>query len=480
MAELADAHDLGSCGATRGGSSPLIRIYNFSTKRLMNVEIEDIDSCKKKIKFDIAHKDYQAQVQSSYRNLARQAKIPGFRPGKAPMAMLEKRFGPEVKKEVMTQLISERLAEVVAEKGLRSVSPPKLLEVQAEEGTDISVAASVEIVPEFEIGDYSKMELPLQIQRVTDEDVDKTIDYYREQQATKAQVTDRPVKDKDFIKLDFKGTLNGEPFAGGEGKDHIVQIGSQYLLPDMGNQLIGMSAGDAKDIPVNIPADYKANESIAGKKVSFHVSVKGIQENQLPELNDDFAKNVEPKNKFASMGDMKQKTRAELEEHARGNAKREAKKLIPKKIVELNPIEVPESLIEEQIKHMVTQALKKEQQAKGQTDPINEEEVHISDSQSKEHRQSAIELLQQELLLDRLGTTFNIKVDENELNAEINNLVRMMGGADANKMKKEWAKSGVLERLQSRIKRDKTLDAVMEKVQIKEEMVDSTANIDDN
>jgi len=123
----------------------------------MNVEIEDIDSCKKKIKFDIAHKDYQAQVQSSYRNLARQAKIPGFRPGKAPMAMLEKRFGPEVKKEVMTQLISERLAEVVAEKGLRSVSPPKLLEVQAEEGTDISVAASVEIVPEFEIGDYSKM-----------------------------------------------------------------------------------------------------------------------------------------------------------------------------------------------------------------------------------------------------------------------------------------------------------------------------------
>ena len=177
---------------------------------------------------------------------------------------------------------------------------------------------------------------------------------------------------------------------------------------------------------------------------------------------------------------MKQKTRAELEEHARGNAKREAKKLIPKKIVELNPIEVPESLIEEQIKHMATQALKKEQQAKGQTDPINEEEVHISDSQSKEHRQSAIELLQQELLLDRLGTTFNVKVDENELNAEINNLVRMMGGADANKMKKEWAKSGVLERLQSRIKRDKTLDAVMEKVQIKEEMVDSTANIDDN
>jgi len=446
----------------------------------MTVEIEDIDSCKKKIKFDIAFNDYQAHVQSSYRNLARQAKIPGFRPGKAPMAMLEKRFGPEVKKEVMTQLISERLAEVVAEKGFRSVSPPKLLEVEAEEGTDIKVSASVEIVPEFEIADYSKMELPLQIQRVTGDDVDQVINYHRESQATKVQVTDRPVKDKDFIKLDFKGTLNGEPFEGGEGKDHIVQIGSEYLLKDMGDQLIGMSAGEKKDIPVNIPENYNANKSIAGKEVNFHVSVKGIQENQLPELSDDFAKNVEPKNKFESMDDMKLKTKAELEEHARGDAKREAKKLIPKKIIEMNPIEIPEGLVEEQIRHMVIQALKKEQQEKGLTEAINEEEVHITDSQSKEHRQNAMELLQQELLLDKLATNLNIQVDENELNAEVNNLVRMMGGTDPSKMKKEWAKSGVLTRLQTRIKRDKTLDAVMEKVQIKEEMVDSKAKIDDN
>ena len=121
----------------------------------MNTQIEDIDSCKKKIKFDISYKDYQAKVQSSYLTLARQVKVPGFRPGKAPMSMLEKRFGPNVKKEVMTQLISERLAEVIEEKGFRSVSPPKLLEVEAEEGTDISVSASVEIVPEFKINDLS-------------------------------------------------------------------------------------------------------------------------------------------------------------------------------------------------------------------------------------------------------------------------------------------------------------------------------------
>ena len=446
----------------------------------MNTEIEDIDSCKKKIKFDIAYKDYQAKVQSSYLALARQVKVPGFRPGKAPMSMLEKRFGPNVKKEVMTQLVSERLAEVIEEKGFRSVSPPKILEVEAEEGTDISVSASVEIVPEFKIKDYSKVEIPIEITRVTDEDVNLAINYQRERQGTKVQVLDRPVEDKDFVKLDFNGTLNGEAFEGGKGSDHIVQIGSEYLLKDMGNQLIGMSVDEEKDIPVQIPENYSSNKSIAGKEVIFHVSLKGIQKNQLPELNDDFAKNLEPKDKFASLEDMKLQIRSQLEEHARGDAHREAKKIVTKKITEMNPIEVPEGLVEEQIKHMVVQALKKEQQAKNQTESINEEEIHVTDSQNKEHRENAIQLLQQELVLDQLASNLNIKIDESELNAEVNNMVRMLGETNAHKMKKQWEQNGVLARLQSRIKRDKTLDAVMKEVQIKEEVVDRKEDIDNN
>ena len=446
----------------------------------MNTKIEDIDSCKKKIKFDIAYKDYQAKVQSSYLTLARQVKVPGFRPGKAPMSMLEKRFGPNVKKEVMTQLVSERLAEVIEEKGFRSVSPPKILEVEAEEGTDISVSASVEIVPDFKINDYSKVEIPIEITRVTDEDVNQAINYQRERQGTKVQVLDRPVEDKDFVKLDFNGTLNGEAFEGGQGSGHIVQIGSEYLLKDMGNQLIGMSVDEEKDIPVQIPENYSSNKSIAGKEVIFHVSLKGIQKNQLPELNDDFAKNLEPKDKFASLEDMKLQIRSQLEEHARGDAHREAKKIVAKKITEMNPIEVPEGLVEEQIKHMVVQALKKEQQAKNQTESINEEEIHVTDSQKKEHRENAIQLLQQELVLDQLASNLNIKIDESELNAEVNNMVRMLGETNAHKMKKQWEQNGVLARLQSRIKRDKTLDAVMKEVQIKEEVVDRKEDIDNN
>ena len=177
---------------------------------------------------------------------------------------------------------------------------------------------------------------------------------------------------------------------------------------------------------------------------------------------------------------MKQKIRSELEEHARGDARREAKELVTKKITRMNSIEVPESLIEEQIKHMVVQTLKKEQQAKNQTESINEEEIHVTDSQKKEHRETAIQLLQQELVLDQLAINLNIQIDENELNAEVNNMARMLGEADAHKMKKQWEQSGVLVRLQSRIKRDKTLDAVMKEVQVKEEFVDRKQHIDNN
>ena len=446
----------------------------------MNINIEDIDSCKKKIKFDIAYKDYQAKVKKSYLNLAQQIKLPGFRPGKAPMSVLEKRFGPNVKKEVMTQIISERLTEVIEEKGLRSVSPPQLLEVEAEEGTDISVSASVEIVPEFEIKNYSKVEIPLEIQKVTDEDVNQAINYQRERQGTKAQITDRPVEDRDFVKLDFKGTLNNETFEGGEGSDHIVQIGSEYLLKDMGDQLIGMSIGEEKDISVKIPQDYSSNKSIAGQEVIFHVSLKGIQKNQLPELDDNFAKNIEPKNKFSSLEDMKQKIKSQIEEHARGDAHRKAKEVVTTKITAMNPIEVPESLIEEQIKHMVIQNLKKDQREKKQAETINEEEINVTDSQRKDHRENAIKLLQQELVLDQLAVNLNIQVDENELNAEVNNMARMLGETDAHKMKKQWGKDGVLVRLQSRIKRDKTLDEVMKEVKVKEEFVDRKEQIDNN
>ncbi len=162
----------------------------------MNIEIEDIDSCNKKIKFDIPFKDYQQKNNSYYKTLGRDVKVPGFRKGKVPQSLLEKQFGPQVKQEVLTQLISDRVIAAIKEKGLRAVSQPHLLEVHAEEGTDINVSASVEVLHSIELKDYSEIELKVKVVKVTYEDVDQEIEGYRKSKSTSVQVTDR-VSQKD-------------------------------------------------------------------------------------------------------------------------------------------------------------------------------------------------------------------------------------------------------------------------------------------
>ena len=219
----------------------------------MNTQIEDIDSCNKKIKFDIAYKDYEAKVKESYLALAQQVKVPGFRSGKAPMSMLEKRFGTNVKKEVMTELISEQLAEVIQEQGFRSVSPPKILEVEAEEGTDISVSASLEIVPGFKVSDYSKVVIPIEITRVTDDDVDQAINYQREHQGTKVQVTNRSVEDQDLLSI-RSGGMSARPLAPLSERQQVIWETANYAVAFLGLLWLSVAwrARRKKEVPMQL------------------------------------------------------------------------------------------------------------------------------------------------------------------------------------------------------------------------------------
>ena len=145
----------------------------------MDIKIEDVDSCNKKIKFVIPHQDYKKEIEKYYKRLGREVKVPGFRKGKVPTSLLEKQFGPDVKKEVLSNLISNQLNQVITEKDLRAIGQPHLLEVNAEEGTDISVSASVEVLPSVDIQEYSGSEMEMKIPRITNEEGDQTIEAVR-------------------------------------------------------------------------------------------------------------------------------------------------------------------------------------------------------------------------------------------------------------------------------------------------------------
>ena len=451
----------------------------------MKIEIEDVDSCNKKIKFVVPHQDYKKEVDKYYQKLGRQVKVPGFRKGKVPASLLEKQFGPDVKKEVLSNLISDRLNQAIAEKELRAIGQPHLLEVNAEEGTDISVSASLEVLPTVDIQDYSGMEMEMKVPRITDEEVDQTIETFRQRKAKTIEITDRPVEENDLIKVDFTSKMGDQPFEGGTAQDQAIRVGSGQLIEGLDKGMVGMTIGETREIQVKVPEDYQGKE-IAGKDVDFNVTLKGIQVQELPELNDEFARELDTEKKYESLEDMKAKVRVELESYERDEAKKSAKKILADKLAEQNPVELPEGLIKEQVKFMSEQANKKQGKEAAHDhghdhnhDHDHEEEV--SPELIEKYKEPAVKALREELILDQLSRDLELEVTPEELDQELQNMAQLLGGGgNLQQMKKEWEKNGVLARLHSRMKRDKTLNSALEKVTLKEVMVDRKDLIADN
>ena len=453
----------------------------------MKIEIEDVDSCNKKIKFVLPHQDYKKEVDTYYQKLGRQVKVPGFRKGKVPASLLEKQFGPDVKKEVLSNLISDHLNQAIAEKELRAIGQPHLLEVNAEEGTDISVSASLEVLPTVDIQDYSGMEMEMKVPRITDEEVDQTIETFRQRKAKTIEITDRPVEENDLIKVDFTSKMGDQPFEGGTAQDQAIRVGSGQLIEGLDKGMVGMTIGETREIQVKVPEDYQGKE-IAGKDVDFNVTLKGIQVQELPELNDDFARELDTEKKYESLEDMKAKVRVELESYERDEAKKSAKKILADMLAEQNPVELPEGLIKEQVKFMSEQANKKQGKEAAHDhghdhnhDHDHDHEEEVSPELIEKYKEPAVKALREELILDQLSRDLELEVTPEELDKELQNMAQLLGGGgNIKQMKKEWDKNGVLARLHSRMKRDKTLNSALEKVMLKEVMVDRKDLIADN
>ena len=448
----------------------------------MKIEIEDVDSCNKKIKFEIPHQEYDKKVKQYYQRLGQQVKVPGFRKGKVPLALLEKQFGPDVKKEVLSNLISEELNNAIVEKDLRAVGQPHLLEVSAEDGTDITVSASIEVLPTIKLQDYSGIELAMAIPRITDEDVNQTIEVMRQRMAKTVTVTDRPAQDKDLLKIDFTSKLGDQPFEGGSAQDQIIQAGAGQLIEGLDKGMIGMEIGETRDIQVQVPEDYP-NKEIAGKDVDFQIVLKGIQEQKLPDLDDEFARSVEDKN-YESMDNMKQSVRSELEGFELKEARKAVKTKLAGKITELNQVDLPEGLLKDQVKFMAEQARKKQEKESSHAHHDHEHDhdhgIEVTPELLKQYREPAMKALQEELILDQLARDLKAEVTEEELEQEVKNMSQLLGGGNLQQIKREWEKNGILARLHNRMKRDKTLEAALEKVTIKEEIVDRKDLIADN
>jgi trigger factor len=417
-------------------------------------------NCRRELDLEVPAETVQKAVEKVAREFARVARVPGFRPGKAPATLIRRRFADDIKGEVLQSLVPSEIEKAVKDKNLVPITQPHVEHVDYSETGPLKFRAIFEVLPEFDLGTYKDLEVEVPGVQLADTDVDKVLEESRERAATFVPVEGRPLATGDFAQLKLVGT----PAGGGEPvkSDNVLcQIGAEDTLAAFTDNLTGAQPGEHRRFEVAYPADYP-DAKLAGKKYAYAVEVLGIKEKKLPELNDEFAKDISDSKTLEELrGKVKQGLEAERDQrHAA--AIREA---VLAKIVASHDFPVPEALVENQMDVRLERAVRA-LAAQG-VDPraVNVDWVAMR----RRQRDRAIEDVKAELLLDRIATAENIDATDDDVNAEIAKMAEHSGESVA-AVRATLTKQGALDRIKSKLRSDKALDWLQRstRVQVRE------------
>lgn len=316
----------------------------------MSTTVEKISSNKVKLSFDIDAAKFDEAMGKAYMKVRGQVNIPGFRKGRAPRKLIENMYGEGVfYDEAFDMIFDEVYGPAIDENKIEIVDRPEIDIQQIGSGKNLQFTCEVFVIPEVTLGEYKGVSVKKQTTEVTDAQVEAKVEEERAKQASEVSVDDRPVKDGDTVNLDYAGSVDGVAFAGGTAEGQTLKIGSNTFIPGFEEQMVGMSIGEEKDLDVTFPESYHAEE-LAGKKAVFHVKVNAITETQLPELDDDFAKDI---SEFDTLDEYKADVRAKLEAQAAESDKNAFTNAVIEKVLENATVDIPEAMIERQIDSMM-------------------------------------------------------------------------------------------------------------------------------
>ncbi len=405
-------------------------------------------TCRRELELEIPAEEVQKAMDRVARELARVARVPGFRPGKAPVTLIRRRFAEDIKSEMLQSLLPERIEQAVSEQKIVPVTRPQVDKVDFAEGGPLKFRATFEVLPEIQLGDYKNLEVEVDAIEITDADVDKALAEMRERAATLTPVEGRTVADGDFVQLKLVGTPEGggEPI---QADNVLCHIGAEETLEAFNENLRGAQAGEQKRFEARYPDDYP-DPKMASKTYHYTAEVLVIKERKLPELNDEFAKDVSD---AATLEELRGKIRLSLgaeRDHRQGEQARER---ILAKLVALHDFPVPEALVEQQMDLRLERAVRS-LAAQG-VDPraVNVDWVALR----RRQHDRAIEDVKAELLLDHIATAENIDADDLEVEREITRLAER-SGESATVLRARLTKQGALDRMKSKLRSDKTLE----------------------
>ena len=427
----------------------------------MSIKVEKTDKNNEvKLNFTIEANKFEEAIQKVYAKSAKYFSIPGFRKGKAPYRIVEKQYGAQIfYEDAFNEVASEVYEKELKEAGIEAVSRPKIDITQMEKGKDLIFTAVVQTKPEVKLGKYKGIELKKVEYTVEDKDIDHEIHHMQERNARLVNVEDRGVQKDDTAVIDFEGFVDGVPFEGGKAENHELVIGSNTFIPGFEDQIIGMKIDEEKDINVTFPEEYFSKD-LAGKPAVFKVKLHEIKKKELPEVDDEFAKDV---SEFDTIKELKESIKEKLEEENKAKAKYETEEAAIKTVCENTEIDIPSGMIETETDNMIRDI---EQRLSYQGLDFNTYVQIMGKTESdmrKEMEEQAKTQVKTKLVLEAIVNAEKIEASEDEIKAKLEEMATTYG-RDAKELEKnESFKTYIAEN----IKTEKAISFIVENAKIK-------------
>lgn len=406
------------------------------------------DACRRELDLEIPADEVSQAMERVAKDFAKIARVPGFRPGKAPVTLIRRRFADDIKGEVLQSLLPKHVERAVTEQKLSPITQPQVQGLDFIEGQPLKFRAVFEVLPEFELGNYKDLQFDMPEMNVGDEDVTKTIEEMRERAAAFAPVEGRSSQDGDYVQLKLTGT----PEDGSEplNADSVMcHIGAEETMAPFNENLRGVNVGDHKDFDVEYPADYP-DAKLSGKKYHYSVDVLGIKVKKLPELNDDFAKDVSD---AGTLEELNKKVRDGLEHQRDHRQKDLLREKVLTEIVKLHDFPVPQSLTEHQMDIRLERVVRSLAQQGVDPRAVNVDWAALR----KRNEDRARDDVKAELVVDKIATAENIDVTDEEVDHELQHLAGH-SNESVEAVRARLTKQGALDRIKAKLRSDKTLD----------------------
>lgn len=391
----------------------------------MSIKIEKTENANElKLSFEVEAARFDEAIKKVYDKSAKYFNIPGFRKGKAPMAIVEKYYGDEIfYEDAFNEIVPEIYEKELKENNIEAVSKPDLDVTQIGKGQDLKFTAIVQTKPEVKLGKYKGIELKKVEYNVSDEDIDHEIGHMAEKNARIVPVEDRAVEEKDITVIDFEGAVDGVKFEGGKAEGHELEIGSGSFIPGFEEQIIGMKIDEEKDITVKFPEDY-FSEDLKGKDAVFKVKLHEIKRKELPEINDDFAKDT---SEFETLAELKNSIKEKLEEENKSRAKYETEEAAIKEACKATEIDIPSGMIETELDNMV-----KDVEARLSYQGMNMEMYlqmigKTMEEFKKEGEEQAKEAVKTRLVLEQIVKDEKLEADSDKVEEKLEEMAKAYG-----------------------------------------------------